>query len=110
MDNSNVTEIDVLPREAIVDISISGAFYERLQNCLYALLNTHPDGQAGAAVRIKELDSSPPETLWDEQVLILLSLIYTIDQNAITGKLTIKDDIINYLKSDDSAQETSLES
>jgi hypothetical protein len=104
-----ITEIDVLPLEAMVSIKISGVFYKRLQNCLFAHVASFDGDQATATIKLQELQTRQPINYWEEQAVLLLGLVYAIDTSAAEQGLIKKDDIKHHIKQDPS-EEASPES
>jgi hypothetical protein len=106
MDND---KINVIPREALVKITISGAFYERLQNSLFALYRESKLNTKELTEVLTELTAKrPAENFFEEQVLTYLALLAAVDDAAIKQKLVKKAPLSDFIN-DDSAQETSPE-
>lgn len=94
-----------LPKDAVVDIQISGTFYMRMVDLLSAL---------GESVGIDEFkkvlqklkDNNPAESLFEFNVHTLMSLIYEVEKQAIAQnkckieEMEVPDDAIGNTKVD----------
>jgi len=87
------TTIDVLPYDSLVKIEISGTFYERLQNCLFAALQEKEDEPEELALILKELETRQPANNWEERVYVLLAIIYEVDNQAAQQEVLVKKSI-----------------
>ena len=83
-------KLDILPFEALVKIEVNGHFYARMQNCLFALMQEKEGTPNELAIILKELESREPQNLWEEQVSILLSIIFEIDSEAAKQGVMVK--------------------
>jgi hypothetical protein len=110
MNNKEITEVDIIPYETIIDIPISGRFYERMQNCLFTLINEKDEDPEVVVCILKELETRPPQNTWEEHLMVLLAVVYAVDNQAAEKGLTIKEKLSKFMPSKDSSQEASPES
>jgi len=110
MNELNDNKIDIIPSDAMMDIQISGVFYNRIQNCLFALLREKDSDEM--TIILKELEERDPKNNWEEHVVICLALTLAVDEAAIKQKLTIKRDFTSEIAAAnaDSPPEASPES
>lgn len=101
-------QIDTIPYDSLVKVEFSGAFTQRIQNALFALLSEKEDKPEELARILKELETRKPKSDWEEHVYILLSILYEIDNQAAQQKLIVKQTID--IPPSDSPQEASPES
>ena len=90
-------KIDVIPSESLIKIEVSGQFYARMQNCLFALMGEKKDNPNELAIILKELETREPQNLWEEQISILLSILFEIDNQASKQGIIVKKDVSDYL-------------
>jgi len=104
-------KIETIPFDAVLNIPISGAFYSRIQQCFYALLEQKmkddPTGESTNKV-LKELESRDPVDLWETLVTVNLALLYAADEAAKEQKIMVKREALDYVPKD-ASQEASPE-
>ena len=95
------TKIKTIPRDAMIDVTISGAFYERLQNCLFTLVNQNKATPEELVIIFKELETRQPKNFWESQVITYLALLVTLDEAANKQKLSKEEALSKYITSPD---------
>jgi len=83
---------DTIPKEAIIDIQISGLFYRGIVDLLTALGNTVPIEDFKKMLE-KLKKNEPAETHLEFNVNILMSLIYEIETKARAQNKTKQEEI-----------------
>lgn len=93
-------KIATIPFDAIINIPISGAFYSRLQQCFYALMQEKmkddPTGEQTSKL-LKELESRQPNNVWEMQVTVILALLYSADTAAKEQNVMREEDAVNFI-------------
>jgi hypothetical protein len=105
-------KISTISMSSIIEVPISGAFYSRIQQCTFALLEQKmkddPDGSETNKL-LKELESREPKDLWELQLTINLALLFATEEAAGKQNLILKQDPNLFLPKD-SQSEASPES
>jgi hypothetical protein len=107
MDSTKDNTLDIIPGDAIMTIEVSGVFYQRIQNNLFALLRQEESNPELPNI-LKELEEREPTNSWEEQVTLLLTLSFAIDEAALKQKLIVKQDMTEHFPNP--AEEASPES
>lgn len=100
-------KITTVPFDAIINIPISGAFYSRIQQSFFALLQEKmTDDPTGFKVneRLKELETRDPEDLWETLVTIQLALLYAAEEAGTKQGVFIKEDALKFIPKDASPE------
>jgi hypothetical protein len=97
-------QIAILPFDSLVTVEFSGRFYAKMQNLLFALMQEKSDKPEELALILKELETREPQNMWEEQVSILLAIIFEIDNQAAKQKVLVKKPLSDYLPKDDSPE------
>jgi len=113
MSETNIPKnVETIPLDAIMNVQISGGFYASLQNLFYQVLQENavddPTGYHTAKI-LEEMQNREPKNKWEQEVVILFSLINSIEQAAKSQnkiKLETMDNIMNLIP--DIAPESSL--
>jgi len=100
-------KIATIAMDAIINVPISGAFYARIQQCTFALLEQKmeedPDGSKTNVI-LKELESRQPNDLWETLVTVNLALLYATEEAAKKQSLIQQQDAINFLPKDSESE------
>lgn len=96
MDNSTSYKIDILPEDALVNVTISGQFYKRIQTLLFALLEQKEIETVPGL--LKELEIRNPSNLWEEQVVVYTALVYAVEEAAKEQNLIVNRDFTPEVK------------
>jgi hypothetical protein len=92
-----------IPKDALVSIKVSGAFYQNLQQLLYLIAEQKSvDEFAKAVAKIKD---NPPSDTYEFQIATVLGVIFEIENCAKEQNL-LKE--VELPKSDDSSPEVEL--
>lgn len=92
-----------IPKDALVSIKVSGAFYQNLQQLLYIIAEQKSvDEFAKAVAKIKD---NPPGDLYEFQIATVLGVIFEIENCAKEQNL-LKE--VELPKSDESSSEVEL--
>lgn len=83
-DNLNKT-IESIPLDAIMNVQISGGFYASIQNLFYQVLQENavddPTGYNTAKI-LEDMENREPKNKWEQEIVILFSLMNSIEQAA----------------------------
>lgn len=86
MTESNLNKnIETIPLDKLINIKVSGAYYASIQNLFYMILQEKamddPTGYKTAKL-LEELGEREPKDKWETQVVLLFSLLRTIEEAA----------------------------
>ncbi len=100
-------KINTIALDAIINIPISGAFYSRIQQCTFALLQQKmtedPNGTETNKI-LKELETREPNDLWETLVTVNLALLYATEEAAKEQKLVIQQNAVDFLPKDSDSE------
>lgn len=106
-------KVSVIPMDAVVQLPISGAFYSRIQQCFYALMESKikedPTGESTNAI-LKELETREPADLWETLVTVQLALLFAAEESAKEQGILIKKEALDFVPPTEASPEVSPES
>lgn len=85
-------QYDSIPADAIIDLKVSGAYYEKLKIVLLTLTEQVPPDQLLAMMEKFKTPQAPDSAL-EHNIYTLLLLIKTIEDEAKKQKLTVVKDM-----------------
>lgn len=98
-------KIATIPFGAILNVQISGAFYSRIQQLFYALLEekiaTDPTGFETNKI-LKELETREPIGKWEVTATLYLALLFAIEKAATEQKQLIQRDASEFFPKESS--------
>jgi len=103
MDNLENIKVDTIPLNALMNIQVSGAFYNTIQQLLVALLSEKQDQMEELVPLLKELETRAPKNLWENQVVIFTALMTAIEDAAKEQKLIVREDASKFVSNSSEA-------
>lgn len=92
-----------IPKNALISIKISGAFYQNLQQLLYMIAEQKPVDEFTKAVQ--KIKDNPPSDAYEFQIATVLGIIFEVENCAKEQNL-LKE--VELPKSDESSPEVEL--
>jgi hypothetical protein len=77
-----------IPKDALINIKISGAFYMNMQQMLYSLASQKTPEEFTAIMH--KLKSGTPENEYEFQILTLVSLVMEVERSAKEQNLLVE--------------------
>jgi hypothetical protein len=102
-------ELPVIMNDALIEITISGSFYNKLRRLLFEVMGQKSNEPHTIPLILKELETREPNDLWEAQVTTYLALCHEIEEKATAQKKTTLKKVSDIMP-DDPSEEASPES